>query len=538
MPLSLRSQYAYIPASIRAGFSMGPLQPPVSTILHPNHYKADRQLSIDSWASKSKAAGFIAGPWPVDEVVATVGPVHAAPISIVDKFDQGVLVKERIVYDASYPQPRPGRPSPSIPSINSQIRKDDYPCEWMTAVETKHLFRTVPPYARFAGFDLKDAFQQVGNSPSQRTLFCVHVLGMIYVWLVGIFGLRSICGIFGALCDVTCWYIEYCFPDLLLRHYVDDFLLVDLAPPSSAHANRSFSLLLDAVRAFGWEIHPEKHFSWTRSFTFLGFDWDFNSRSVTLSPRKHLKFQHKLSSLLEPQTSPGSSSPSLRPPQVLEKDVASVIGSCQHVCVVAPHRRSKLNGLYAFRNSFRGTHPGARQYLTTAALREVKDWYNFFDAGPISCSLDSSTTFFPLEVYTDASDYALGVVLGDKALYIPLPPDYTSRPGINIGVGEAWAFELGIAAAVAAGASGHILVCHVDNQGVVFSVRRGRSRNNLVNEAIDRAAEFALSHNVELSIRYVRSADNFADAPSRADTSGYSPLVFPFFPHWHSVLAS
>ncbi|KAE8223438.1 hypothetical protein CF326_g8194, partial [Tilletia indica] len=119
MPLSLRSQYAYIPASIRAGFSMGPLQPPVSTILHPNHYKADRQLSVDSWASKSKAAGFIAGPWPVDEVVATVGPIHAAPISIVDKFDQGVLVKERIVYDASYPQPRPGRPSPSVPSINS-----------------------------------------------------------------------------------------------------------------------------------------------------------------------------------------------------------------------------------------------------------------------------------------------------------------------------------------------------------------------------------------------------------------------------------
>ncbi|KAE8241359.1 hypothetical protein A4X13_0g7448, partial [Tilletia indica] len=153
MPLSLRSQYAYIPASIRAGFSMGPLQPPVSTILHPNHYKADRQLSVDSWASKSKAAGFIAGPWPVEEVVDTVGPIHAAPISIVDKFDQGVLVKERIVYDASYPQPRPGRPSPSVPSINSQIRKDDYPCEWMTAVETKHLFRTVPPYARFAGFD-------------------------------------------------------------------------------------------------------------------------------------------------------------------------------------------------------------------------------------------------------------------------------------------------------------------------------------------------------------------------------------------------
>ncbi|KAE8219524.1 hypothetical protein CF326_g8940, partial [Tilletia indica] len=260
MPLSLRSQYAYIPGSILSGFSMGNLQLPSTTVLHPNHYKADRQPSIDSWAAKSKAAGFIAGPWPVDEVVAVVGPIHASPISIVDKFDKGVLVKERIVYDASYPQYRPGRSAPSVPSINSQILKEDYPCEWMTAIETKHLLRTVPSYARFAGFDLKDAFQQLGNSPSQRNLFCIHVLGLIYVWLVGIFGLRSICGIFGALCDVTCWYIEFRFPQLLLRHYVDDFLMVDLAPPSSPHAGRSFSLLLDVVRSFGWEIHPEKFF--------------------------------------------------------------------------------------------------------------------------------------------------------------------------------------------------------------------------------------------------------------------------------------
>ncbi|KAE8228154.1 hypothetical protein CF326_g6926 [Tilletia indica] len=538
MPLSLRSQYAYIPGSILSGFSMGNLRLPSTTILHPNHYKTDRQSSIDSWAAKSKAAGFIAGPWPVDEVVAAVGPIHASPISIVDKFDKGVLVKERIVYDASYPQYRPGRSAPSVPSINSQILKEDYPCEWMTAIETKHLLRTVPSYARFAGFDLKDAFQQLGNSPSQRNLFCIHVLGLIYVWLVGIFGLRSICGIFGALCDVTCWYIEFRFPQLLLRHYVDDFLMVDLAPPSSPHAGRSFSLLLDVVRSFGWEIHPEKFFPWTRSFTFLGFDWDLDARSVTLCERKRIKFQAKLAALLEPSTTISSSHSTVKPPQVLEKDVASVIGSCQHVCAIVPHRRSKLNGLYAFRNTFKGGHPGVRQYLTTAALREARDWYSFFDGAPISCSLDSSATFFPLEVYTDASDYALGVVLGGKALYIPLPPDYTFRPGINIGVGEAWAFELGIAAAVAAGASGHILVCHVDNQGVVFSVRRGRSRNNYVNEAIDRAAEFALSHNVELSIRYVRSADNLADAPSRADTSGYDPLVFPFFPHWHSILAT
>ncbi|KAE8238213.1 hypothetical protein A4X03_0g8904, partial [Tilletia caries] len=261
MPPALRDEYAYIPNSITNGFSMGPLSLPSSTHFHKNHYKEDRQSSIDNWLSKSLEAGFIAGPFDPAQVEAEIGPIHASPLQIVDKHDaNGRIIKERIVYDASYPKTRPGQPPPPIPSINSQIRKEDYPCEWFTAVETKILIRSAPPHARFAGFDLKDAFQQLGNLPSQRRLFCINVLDRIYVWLVGIFGLTSICGLFGACCDVTCFFLELLFPLLLTKHYVDDFLVADFAPPSSPHANRPFDLILHAVREFGWEVHPEKFF--------------------------------------------------------------------------------------------------------------------------------------------------------------------------------------------------------------------------------------------------------------------------------------
>ncbi|CAD6922772.1 unnamed protein product [Tilletia laevis] len=218
-----------------------------------------------------------------------------------------------------------------------------------------------------------------------------------------------------------------------------------------------------------------------------------------------------------------------------EKEVASIIGSCQHTCVLATTRRSKLNALYSLRNTFRGQHKAAKKHLPTAARAEVRSWLEFFQQGPVTCSLSFPTHLHPTPLYTDASDFGLGIVFGDHAITIPLPADYTSRPGINIGVGEAWAFELGVYAAIQHGAVNCILTAYVDNLGVVHAARRGRSRNTLANEAINRAADAALAANVDLSIIYVPSAENLSDAPSRGDSSSYQFLSFshnsPWLPH-------
>ncbi|KAE8246786.1 hypothetical protein A4X13_0g5628 [Tilletia indica] len=480
--------------------------------------------SANDHPPRSSCARFIAGPFAPEDVQSKVGPFHTSPLHIVTKTNEhGEVLKHRVVYDASYPKQRPGRPPPPVPSLNSYIRKEDYPCDWLTVMETKVLLRTLPPWARVAGFDLSDAFQQIPNRPSERTLLCLIVAGLVYVWLVGIFGTRSIGGIFGQVCDLTCHFIEVSLPDIILRHYVDDFLCVDLAPPTSPLANRPWDTILQEVKALGWQIHPKKQFPWCRRFDYLGIVWDLDASSASLTPSKQAKFRAKILA-------------ALANPLVTEKEVASIIGSCQHACVLAVERRSRLNLLYAFRNTFRGSHSYTTKYLTTAATRELNDWAEFFARGPVSCSLAVSYTPFHLPLFTDASDFALGVVLGNSALSIPLPPDYCSLPGINIGVGEAWAYELGVRLAIAAGARDCMLVINVDNQGVVFGVRRGRSRNFLVNQAIGRAAEIALAANVEVSIRYVRSADNLADAPSRGDWANYSPLNLPYDTPWIDVL--
>ncbi|KAL9931776.1 hypothetical protein V8E36_009326, partial [Tilletia maclaganii] len=130
--------YSFIPDSIRHGFSLGNFALPSQTHIWPNQYKPERQGTIDKWVQSYLDAGFIAGPFPLDEVVAQAGPVINAPLLIVDKNDEhGKLTKERVVYNTSHPRHIHGQPPSAIPSLNSQIDKTDYPCEWLLVHEVK-----------------------------------------------------------------------------------------------------------------------------------------------------------------------------------------------------------------------------------------------------------------------------------------------------------------------------------------------------------------------------------------------------------------
>ncbi|KAL9938182.1 hypothetical protein V8E36_002805, partial [Tilletia maclaganii] len=138
MPPDVRAQYAYIPHSIRNGFSLGNFKIPSTTHLWPNQYKPDRDSSIQNWLSSSLDAGFIAGPYSKEEVEREAGSFQNSSILIVDKFDNnGKLTKERIVYNASHPRRIHGRPPPTIPSLNSQLNKQDYPCQWLLVQDVK-----------------------------------------------------------------------------------------------------------------------------------------------------------------------------------------------------------------------------------------------------------------------------------------------------------------------------------------------------------------------------------------------------------------
>ncbi|CAD6915471.1 unnamed protein product [Tilletia controversa] len=123
---------------------MGPLKAPSSSHSWPNQYPPEHQSIIDEWIEDARRSTFIAGPFDPEQVKAVIGHVRASPVLLVQKLDEhGVVVKNRVVYNASRPRTSKLEPPPPIPSINSQINKADYPCLWMTAVETKHMLNAL-----------------------------------------------------------------------------------------------------------------------------------------------------------------------------------------------------------------------------------------------------------------------------------------------------------------------------------------------------------------------------------------------------------
>ncbi|EJD38595.1 hypothetical protein AURDEDRAFT_172364 [Auricularia subglabra TFB-10046 SS5] len=85
------------------------------------------------------------------------------------------------------------------------------------------------------------------------------------------------------------------------------------------------------------------------------------------------------------------------------------------------------------------------------------------------------------------------------------------------------AVEMGLRAAVEDGAQHLHLVIRSDNTGVVGALDGGKSRNIEVNRVLRRIVTYMMQSNIWLSTKWVASADNIADAPSRGLPPGLLP---------------
>ncbi|KAE8237701.1 hypothetical protein A4X06_0g9142 [Tilletia controversa] len=372
------------------------------------------------------------------------------------------------------------------------------------------------------GYDLADAYQQVPNLPAQRRRFVFGVAGQLFVWVVGMFGIATMSAIFGQLCDVSCAWLEHQLPSLRARHFADDHMVLhdaELGQPPPPEAD-----VYAAVNCFGWKVHATKRFGWTRRFTLLGFEWDLDAGTVALTEEKREKYLRKLSAFLQPK-------------QVNYRQTSSVLGTLVHTCAIFSERRSHLNALYALRSRFDRSFPWHSLALSTAAHAEVREWLGFLQTPSLARSFHIPTTSYEHTLYSDASDLGCGVVLDGRACFWPLP-GAIDNDDVDIGVMEAWALHLALQACVAAGAKECVVQFAVDNMGVVYAVRKGRSRSRWTNRCLASIAELASGRNITMSVSYIASADNPADAPSRGDCSLFAPLEFDWAAPWQGVLGA
>ncbi|KAE8237268.1 hypothetical protein A4X13_0g8850, partial [Tilletia indica] len=266
LPPSHRARFVHIPGSITAGFSMGPLSMPATSIIAPNHFRPDQAAIISAWRDEALAKQFAAGPFTIADIERVEGPVVTIPLTVVHT--PAVLPKpekNRVCFNATW-DPGEGQSTGSVPSvsgsINHELRDEDVKCEWFLINEVKLILASLPPWARVMGFDLADAYQQLANAAEQRRRMVFAVEDSIYVWLRGMFGVCTMAAIFGQLCDVTCAWMERKWETVLARHFADDHLIADTDP---THLLTEQDVLSEVER-FGWRIHATKRFAWARRF--------------------------------------------------------------------------------------------------------------------------------------------------------------------------------------------------------------------------------------------------------------------------------
>ncbi|KAE8228079.1 hypothetical protein CF326_g7002 [Tilletia indica] len=499
---------------------MGSLAMPTRTRTAPAHYHEEKTQIIQAWKDKALKDGFAAGPYSRKDIETTVGPFVGVPIMIVHTPATATKAeKNRVCFNASW-SPYGDTAEDGIRSINEEVKWETWECEWFLVCEVKVLLSSASANAHAMGFDLADAYQQVPNHPTQRQRFVIAVGEEFFVWLVGMFGIATMAAIFGQLCDVLCAWLEHCFPDIHARHFADDHLMLF----DGTDARPTEAEVYEVVHWFGWKVHATKRFGWSRRFTLLGFEWDMDAGMVWITAEKRGKYVSKLNDLLGQKT-------------VRYKDTASAIGTLVHVCGIFPERRAKLQALYAMRARFHRPNPHHALEFSSSAVRELQDWLAFLLPEERRATFRLPADSFPWVFFSDASDKGCGIVVEGKAQGWELP-GMIAQQGVDIGVMEAWALELALLASIEMGARECVVRFRVDNLGVVWAIRKGRSRSRWTNHCLDRIAERAMQANVIMSVEYVASAENLADGPSRGDCSQFDPLNFNLVAPWQEFLGA
>jgi hypothetical protein len=120
-----------------------------------------------------------------------------------------------------------------------------------------------------------------------------------------------------------------------------------------------------------------------------------------------------------------------------------------------------------------------------------------------------------LNITSDAStSFGLGVVIDDSWWSWRLLGGWKTE-GRDIGWAEAIALDLAVSCVIALGVRDASITCGCDNQGVVYAWAVGRSRNPHQNAVFMSLMEKADAANLHITVKYVRSAENPADDPSR-----------------------
>lgn len=276
-------------------------------------------------------------------------------------------------------------------------------------------------------------------------------------------------------------------------------------------------LIWDTAAELGWPWSPSKHFPFSTVFTYIGFVWDLNAKTVHIPDKKKTKFLAKLL-----VWDAGNS--------VTALECDSIIGTLNHCCNVVVGGRSHLPTLYRFRASFKNLQNSHSLHkITKSVASDISWWCTCLSAEWCGMAITCKPTPHVSKIFVDAStSWGIGFIMDGKWLAWPLILGWKTDDR-DIGWAEMVAVELALCAVIKSGIQNTHLIFRSDNSGVVGAMKVAMSRNYQQNGILRCIIFLCQEHAIWITTDWVPSLNNLADGPSRGEFPPATDL-FPFPP--------
>jgi len=423
----LLSKYPNIPESLRLGFTAS--MPPILSSYIPDNNSSVRNYkdTFNKMLSRELALGRYLGPFSQTELESAIGKFQTSPLSIIPK--PGKPGKFRFIQNLSFPH----NPTPPLASINSRINADCYPCTYGTFDIISLLIWHLPPGSQAAIRDVSEAYRTVPLHPSEWPGLVVRIdQDQFAVDTCFCFGFGPSGGIYGNLASagadilraggigpISRWVDNHIFfrirKEFLLQfnqkraltaelirdnggqqssggriwypgdfqpngsraEFDDDhvFPLVDLSSDSPrSEEDQKYTYNFEDIdrisRILGIPWEPSKDIPFSPSVTYLGFTWDLDNRTVTLSDSKRTKYIQAIDDWRSSRTHPLA-------------DVQKLYGKLLHASHVIPAGRAYLTSLEAMLAIF-GDTPFKPRTPPHRSLDDLSWWHQILNAPPPS----------------------------------------------------------------------------------------------------------------------------------------------------------
>lgn len=555
----LSHKYPTLVKQIQHGFDAG-IQP-VARTYTPNNSPSilAHAVPFANIVENEFKKGRYFGPFSKTEVEYRLGPFQTSPLAIIPK--PGKPGKFRIVQNFSHPHTA----SAASSSVNSAIDSSLYPCTWGTFATVCLVIARLPPGSEAAVRDVAEAYRTVPVAPSQWSGLVVRLDGddRFAIDTANCFGLRSSAGTYGMVADagadiaralgmgpISKWVDDHLFFRIPRgsitaynadrrrwaatiaanggqRHdggrlwYRGDTLPDDKAEEFDEDASsplRDFSAATersphDATFAYSKEdidaVYTQLGIPWeeskdipfANSVPFIGFEWDLSERTVAIPQKKRAKYLATITTWQSQRA------------HTLE-EVQQLYGKLLHASLVLPAGRAYLTCLETMLGLFNNS-PFMPRTPPRDTASDLQWWRDRLLRPVLARPIPGPHAVEDPNAFSDASSsVGIGIVVGDRWRAWRLLPGWKTDSR-EIGWAESVGFELLVLTLLPLYTRGSHVRVYGDNNGVVEGWWKGRSRNRPTNATFKRLHDSIEASGCHVHTRYVRSALNPADGPSR-----------------------